>query len=102
VWVIDLHSRAVVATVTGVGNDPYGLTILEDEDWNPAAAHRRKRADCRLPGPKCGKSHRQVMNGGVVCCGVSRFPPPPRFETPSPDVATPCRAFLWPPSIHRT
>jgi len=32
VWVIDLHSRTVVATVTGVGNDPYGLTILEDED----------------------------------------------------------------------
>src|SRR5499433_2571866 len=30
VWVIDLHKRAVVATVTGVGNDPYGLTILED------------------------------------------------------------------------
>src|SRR5215472_2506545 len=30
VWVIDLRSRAVVATVTGVGNDPYGLTILED------------------------------------------------------------------------
>ena len=29
VWVIDLHRRAVVATVTGVGNDPYGLTILE-------------------------------------------------------------------------
>ena len=31
VWVIDLHARAVVATVTGVGNDPYGLAILEDE-----------------------------------------------------------------------
>jgi len=30
VWVIDLQRRAVVATVTGVGNDPYGLTILED------------------------------------------------------------------------
>jgi len=30
VWVIDLHARAVVATVTGVGNDPYGLTILEE------------------------------------------------------------------------
>ena len=29
VWVIDLRARAVVATVTGVGNDPYGLTILE-------------------------------------------------------------------------
>jgi hypothetical protein len=32
VWVIDLHRRAVVATVTGVGNDPYGLTILEEDD----------------------------------------------------------------------
>jgi hypothetical protein len=31
VWVIDLHAHAVVATVTGVGNDPYGLAILEDE-----------------------------------------------------------------------
>ncbi len=30
VWVIDLQKREVVATVTGVGNDPYGLTILED------------------------------------------------------------------------
>jgi YVTN family beta-propeller protein len=30
VWVIDLRTRMVVATVTGVGNDPYGLTILED------------------------------------------------------------------------
>lgn len=29
VWVIDLRSRAVVGTVTGVGNDPYGLTLLE-------------------------------------------------------------------------
>jgi DNA-binding beta-propeller fold protein YncE len=32
VWVIDLRSREVVATVTGVGNDPYGLTILERPD----------------------------------------------------------------------
>jgi hypothetical protein len=32
VWLIDLRSRAVVATVTGVGNDPYGLTLLEDDD----------------------------------------------------------------------
>ena len=32
VWVIDLRSRVVVATVTGVGNDPYGLTILERPD----------------------------------------------------------------------
>jgi len=30
VWVIDLRKRAVVATVTGIGNDPYGLTVLED------------------------------------------------------------------------
>jgi DNA-binding beta-propeller fold protein YncE len=34
VWVIDLHARAVRATVTGVGNDPYGLTILETEREN--------------------------------------------------------------------
>ncbi|MFZ1068031.1 MAG: hypothetical protein WAN42_21215, partial [Pseudolabrys sp.] len=32
VWVIDLRSRVVIATVTGVGNDPYGLTILERPD----------------------------------------------------------------------
>jgi DNA-binding beta-propeller fold protein YncE len=29
VWVIDIHKRAVLATVTGIGNDPYGLTIVE-------------------------------------------------------------------------
>jgi YVTN family beta-propeller protein len=29
VWVIDLRTRSVIATVTGVGNDPYGLTLLE-------------------------------------------------------------------------
>ena len=29
VWLIDLRTRAVVATVTGVGNDPYGLTLVE-------------------------------------------------------------------------
>jgi YVTN family beta-propeller protein len=29
VWVIDLQTRAVVATVTGVGNDPYGLALVE-------------------------------------------------------------------------
>jgi DNA-binding beta-propeller fold protein YncE len=29
VWIIDFRSRTVAATVTGVGNDPYGLTILE-------------------------------------------------------------------------
>ena len=27
-WIIDLRSRKVVATVTGVGNDPYGLAIV--------------------------------------------------------------------------
>jgi DNA-binding beta-propeller fold protein YncE len=31
VWVIDLRARNVVATVTGVGNDPYGLTVLEED-----------------------------------------------------------------------
>jgi YVTN family beta-propeller protein len=29
VWIIDLSTRTVVATVTGVGNDPYGLAIAE-------------------------------------------------------------------------
>ena len=29
VYVIDLVSRRVVATVTGVGNDPYGLAVVE-------------------------------------------------------------------------
>jgi len=32
VSVIDLKKRAVVATVTGVGNDPYGLALVETED----------------------------------------------------------------------
>ncbi len=32
VWVIDLRKRAVVATVTGVGNDPYGLALVELDD----------------------------------------------------------------------
>ena len=32
VWIIDLRTRAVVATVTGVGNDPYGLALVEAED----------------------------------------------------------------------
>jgi len=32
VWVIDLRTRAVVATVTGVGNDPYGLALVEADD----------------------------------------------------------------------
>ena len=29
VWIIDLRKREVVATVTGVGNDPYGLALAE-------------------------------------------------------------------------
>src|SRR5207245_8334673 len=29
VFVIDLRSRTQIATVTGVGNDPYGLTIVD-------------------------------------------------------------------------
>ena len=29
VWIIDLKKRTVVATVTGVGNDPYGLAVVE-------------------------------------------------------------------------
>jgi YVTN family beta-propeller protein len=29
VWIIDLRTRTVVATVTGVGNDPYGLAVVE-------------------------------------------------------------------------
>ena len=29
VWIIDLRTRTVAATVTGVGNDPYGLTVVE-------------------------------------------------------------------------
>ena len=32
VFVIDLRSRTQVATVTGVGNDPYGLTIVDHVD----------------------------------------------------------------------
>ncbi|HEX9574399.1 MAG TPA: hypothetical protein VF994_09910, partial [Myxococcales bacterium] len=32
VWVIDLRTRAVVGTVTGVGNDSYGLALVERED----------------------------------------------------------------------
>lgn len=32
VWIIDLVSRTVVATVTGVGNDPYGLAIVDRGD----------------------------------------------------------------------
>ena len=32
VWIIDLLSRTVVATVTGVGNDPYGLAIVDRGD----------------------------------------------------------------------
>jgi DNA-binding beta-propeller fold protein YncE len=29
VWIINIRSRMVVATVTGIGNDPYGLTLLD-------------------------------------------------------------------------
>jgi DNA-binding beta-propeller fold protein YncE len=32
VWIVDLRTRAVAATVTGVGNDPYGLALVERED----------------------------------------------------------------------
>jgi 6-phosphogluconolactonase (cycloisomerase 2 family) len=32
VYVIDLKKRAVVATVTGVGNDPYGLAVVDVKD----------------------------------------------------------------------
>jgi YVTN family beta-propeller protein len=32
VWIIDLRTRSVVATVTGVGNDPYGLALVEADD----------------------------------------------------------------------
>jgi len=32
VWVIDLQARRVIATVTGVGNDPYGLAIVNPKD----------------------------------------------------------------------
>jgi len=32
VWIIDLRTRTVVATVTGVGNDPYGLALVEADD----------------------------------------------------------------------
>jgi DNA-binding beta-propeller fold protein YncE len=30
VWIIDLARRQVVGTVTGVGNDPYGLAIVQE------------------------------------------------------------------------
>lgn len=32
VYVIDLATRSVVGTVTGVGNDPYGLTVTASDD----------------------------------------------------------------------
>lgn len=32
VWVIHLRSRTVVGTVTGVGNDPYGLALVKSDD----------------------------------------------------------------------
>ena len=31
VWIIDLRTRTVVGTVTGVGNDPYGLALVEPD-----------------------------------------------------------------------
>jgi DNA-binding beta-propeller fold protein YncE len=31
VFVIDLHARKQVATVTGVGNDPYLLAVVDDD-----------------------------------------------------------------------
>jgi hypothetical protein len=32
VWIVDLRTRAVVATVTGVGNDPYALAVVDRAD----------------------------------------------------------------------
>ena len=32
VYIIDLKKRQVVSTVTGVGNDPYGLAAVDDDD----------------------------------------------------------------------
>jgi len=32
VWIIDLRTRTVVGTVTGVGNDPYGLALVEGSE----------------------------------------------------------------------
>jgi YVTN family beta-propeller protein len=32
VYVIDLRTRNVAARVTGVGIDPYGLTVIEDAE----------------------------------------------------------------------
>ena len=34
VWIIDLQTRNVVATVTQVGNDPYGLAVVDHEGDN--------------------------------------------------------------------
>ena len=31
VWIIDLRTRTVAATVTGIGNDPYGLAVVESK-----------------------------------------------------------------------
>ena len=31
-YIIDLKARKVVATVTGVGNDPYGLALVDVKD----------------------------------------------------------------------
>jgi DNA-binding beta-propeller fold protein YncE len=32
VWIIDLRARNVVATVTAIVNDPYGLAVVEVDD----------------------------------------------------------------------
>jgi len=32
VWIINLRSRTVVSAVTGVGNDPYGLAVVDLKD----------------------------------------------------------------------
>jgi DNA-binding beta-propeller fold protein YncE len=42
VWVIDLKKRAVVATVTGVGNDPYGLALVGMDDGDDDHHHHHR------------------------------------------------------------
>lgn len=31
-WIINLHIWTIVGTVTGVGNDPYGLALVQADD----------------------------------------------------------------------
>ncbi len=31
-WVIDLKTNSVIANVTGVGNEPYGVAVAQDAD----------------------------------------------------------------------